>query len=262
MTPALAGQRVVITRPRSRARDWIEAFEAAGAKVIPLPVFELVPVDGADKVQALEVLSRYAGASGSWLAFTSVPAVEHLSALIQETGARTLQERFRIACIGDATRRALDRAGFDVHLQPARASGVALAEELIATSGPRPQVLHPTSDHGLTTLTDAVNAAGGVGERLVVYRLERDAHLDPGALVGADPDLLTFASPSAAIALLERTAGDTLRGLLELPALAVGDTTARTLEDLGFRHRASAASPRIEDVVAAAVRLVDGTPSS
>ena len=262
MTPALAGRRVVITRPRSRAHDWIEGFKAAGAEVIPLPVFELIPVDEAGQTKALEVLSRYAGASGSWLAFTSVPAVEHLSALIQETGARSLQERFRIACIGDATRRALLQAGFDVHLQPARASSAALAEELIATSGPRPQVLHPTSDHGLSTLADAVNAAGGVGSRVVVYGLERVADLDPDALVAADPDLLTFASPSAAIALVDKAAGDTLSGLLELPALAVGDTTAETLEDLGFRHRASAASPRIEDVVAAAVRLVDGTPGS
>ena len=105
MTPALAGRRVVITRPRSRARHWIEGFEAAGAEVIPLPVFELMAVDEAGQVQVLEVLSRYAGASGSWLAFTSVPAVEHLSALIQETGARSLQERFRIACIGRSNAR-------------------------------------------------------------------------------------------------------------------------------------------------------------
>lgn len=259
-TRPLAGMRVLVTRPRSRATSWVESFGAVGADVIPFPVFELVLPDADTCRVALGGLEEMAARGGAWVAFTSVPAVEHLLRILEDSGrAALLRERFRVACVGHATRVACEECGLAVTLEAPVATGADLARALLAVD-PRPAVLHPTSMQGLADIEDAVRAAGGIVARVIVcvpqVASEADSSRLAELIAGGRIDLLTFASPSAVEGLMSLASGETVVRLRALPALAVGPTTEDALRRAGFQRTKRAASPRVPDVVRSAVEFL------
>ena len=83
-------KRVLITRPESRAREWLDGFRSAGWSVVHFPVFALALPDAQEIQRTLHLVEETARRESPWLAFTSVSAVEHLCELLQSAGSEDL----------------------------------------------------------------------------------------------------------------------------------------------------------------------------
>ncbi len=117
---ALAGLRVLVTRPRRQSAGLVALIEKHGGTAIRFPVIEILPTRGSRA--ALASLDDYA-----LVIFVSPNAVEHGLALMDT--ARALESRALIAAVGESTAAALEQAGFDAVLRPAQGSS---SEALLA----------------------------------------------------------------------------------------------------------------------------------
>ena len=73
----------------------------------------------------------------------------------------------------------------------------------------------------------------------------------------AAPQVITFASPSSANALVSSTPEDLLAQVLAIPATAVGETTAEALREAGFQSITVAESTHTEALVIAVARACE-----
>lgn len=249
----LRGKRIVVTRPSQRAQAWLDAFEQAGAEVIACPVIELTAVAGTARDAAIATLTVAAQESGSWLAFTSVPAVEQSTALLDASGLLADVVRgCRIASVGPLSTEALTASGWRVDLEPDASNATALARQILVRE-PTPNVLHPTSNRGRVELCRTITAAGGQCTQVVVYENQPRTGLSDAERAGLSgaSDLLAFASPSAVEAYMALTAG---AASMTTPVLAVGETTAAAARGAGFVAVHVSSGPRPEQVTDAACR--------
>ena len=220
----LEGLRVLVTRPRERAEQWIVALQAANAEVLYLPVFDLAPLEAIEaRNDALQRVADVAVGGQPWLAFTSVPAVHHFVQLLgseegQARGTGELLDKFQFAAVGEATAEALRELGFELDLIASEPTAAALAKDLLDRVPLPFEVVHPTSDRGLGTLTDELRQKGVRVERLEIYR-QVPLAVDVDSLFRGDepPHVLTFASPSAVQQFLLRASEETSQPLVLAP---------------------------------------------
>jgi len=120
---ALAGLRVLVTRPRGQSAGLVALIEKCGGTAIRFPVIDILPVHepGAARL-ALASLDGF-----DRVIFVSPNAVEHGLALMD--GANGRQTRAALMAVGASTAAALTRAGFNAVLCP---DGSASSEALLA----------------------------------------------------------------------------------------------------------------------------------
>jgi uroporphyrinogen III methyltransferase/synthase len=102
---ALEGRRIVITRPRERARRLAERLRSLGAEPIVFPTVRIEPADPGPLDAAVRSLERY-----DWIVFTSANGVEAFwtRLVAAEKDARDLARR-KVAAIGPVTVQARAR---------------------------------------------------------------------------------------------------------------------------------------------------------
>ena len=123
----LAGVRVLVGRARHQASALSAGLKELGAEVIEIPFIEIrkprsyKPLD-----TALKAIAEY-----DWLIFTSVNGVEALSARMKHLriSAQKLKP-LRIAAIGPATRREIEKRGLRVAVVPQRYIAESVVESL------------------------------------------------------------------------------------------------------------------------------------
>lgn len=225
---ALAGRRVLVTRPRAQAEAFVAALEAAGAVAVLMPLIAIAPPD--DPAAAEGALDRLA--SYDWLVLTSA------------NGARTFGERWatrglafpatpRVAAIGPRTAAAARAAGLPVYAQPAEFRGAAVPEALGDLRGKR--VLLPRTDIGREETPAALAAAGAIVDDVVFYRTIA-AQPDPEALraLRAGVDILTFMSPSAVEAFVALLGADAVPLATRATVACIGPVTADAARAAGL----------------------------
>ncbi len=219
------------------AEDALTAqLRALGAEVLLAPAISFQPPhDLAPLDAALRELSS------TWLvAFASARAVERTVARMAELGLALWRlRRPLLAAVGPATAAGLARCLRPPDLMPETATGAALAALL--TSGAAGdlagrRVLLPRPEEARPELREALAAAGALVAAPVAYRTVPASReeLQPllVALRARALDAITFASPSAARALLEAFGPE--RGLLgALVVASIGPTTSAELRRLG-----------------------------
>jgi len=209
------------------------AAERIGAGVRELPSIIIGPPESWGPIDA-----AIRGLAGfDWVVFASGNGVERtlerMSALGVPRGA--LASR-RLAAVGPATAKRLEREVRAPDFVPAEAKGAALAAEL----GPRVsgrKVLLPRAADGRKELPDGLVAAGALLTAPDAYRTvsaPAEALRRLGRWISAgEVDAVAFASPSAVKAVTGALGAD--RALLEKVVLAaIGPTTAAALRDAGF----------------------------
>jgi len=225
---ALAGRRVLVTRPRAQAGPFVAALEAAGAVPVLLPLLTIAPPDDARPAEAaLDRLATYA-----WLVCTSA------------NGARAVGERWaargvpfpaavRVAVVGPRTAAAASAAGLPVHAQPGEFRGAALRAALGDVSGQR--VLLARTDIGREETPEALVRAGAIVDAVVFYRTIA-AVPDPGALgaVREGVDILTFMSPSAVEAFMTLLGDEAVSLATRATVACIGPVTADAARAAGL----------------------------
>jgi uroporphyrinogen-III synthase len=254
---SLSGRRIVITRPAGQsANDWRGRLETLGATVIELP---LIKVSKAVDLNTLaEVLQEFG--AYEWVVFTSVNGVkyffEEFIRVHEDIRALGL---VRIAAVGEATAAALKDLHLRVDLQPKKASGEELAQELIKReSMDSAKVLVVTGNKNREALVEILHEARAIVDMLPVYKTEENALADDpiaGDFRAKGADAILFASPSAAQSFFDQAAVLKLAAKARKPlAGSIGPTTTAAMKQLGVPVDFEAAEPSLDSLVAAMLK--------
>ncbi len=243
----LANRRILITRAPHQASELADSLRALGALPILIPTIEIGPPTSWDALdQTFRSLAAF-----DITAFTSANAVEAF-----ETRARTLAVAAiprRIAVVGPATARAVERIGLHADIMPETFTAESLAETLRPeASGKR--VLLVLAEDAPSILSDALGAAGATVTVAAAYknRIPAASREAIASLFGDRskyPDAVTFTSASTAsnLAALLETAN------LSLPSsvtrASIGPITSRALRSLGMAPHVEAAESTIAGLV-------------
>jgi uroporphyrinogen-III synthase len=256
--PPLSGRRIVVTRTREQASDLAARLAALGASVVELPVLRITRE--VSKETLAEVLLEFG--SYDWLVFTSANGVHHFFGeffrVFDDIRALGL---IRVACVGEATARAVADLHLKVEVRPGRATAEALAEEMVATDAmDSAKVLVITGNLNRETLVQRLVEARAIVDTLQVYKTESvDLSADPQAAeyrrLGADAVL--FASSSSAQCFADQRE-HLATGPGATPPLygSIGPQTSATLRRAGLAVDFEAATPGIDELVGALVKAL------
>lgn len=245
MTLPLEGRIVVVTRPAAQAAPFAALVAAAGGEALLLPTLEIVTVE-------LDAAARSALAPDrfDWTIFTSANAVEAALAQLPRPS------RTKVAAVGRATARALERHGIPVAAVPRTTSDSEGLLELDCFAGLHDQrVLILKGRGGRTLLREELARRGAEVVLGDVYERRRAA-ADPAAMAAlrhaCDTDRAVVAATSAEVlaALLELAPEGGCPRLRDALLLVPGERVAASARELGWRGRIVVA-PSAEDATMA-----------
>ncbi len=226
----LFGKRILVTRPREQAAEFVNLLEGLGAQPIEAPMISIAPP--ADWEQLDEACRRIG--DFDWIVFSSGHGVEAFieRLLVSPLDFRAINARF--CTVGPATAEKLTRLGLKVDLVPheSRAEGVVNA---LLEAGPvrGKRVLLPRADIGREVIGEELRKRGAEVTEVVAYRniavdLEREGGPDVyRMLLDKRIDVVTFTSPSAVRNFVELIGAEPAADLLKSTLVAsIGPVTA------------------------------------
>jgi uroporphyrinogen-III synthase len=253
-TKPLAGKRIIVSRAKDQAGALVSALRAQGATVTAIPFIEIRKPRSFNALdRALHEVIEY-----DWLILTSVNGVnalfERMEKLKLEVGWIA---HLRIAAIGPATRKAIEKHGLDVHVVPNEYVAESVVKALRKkTEGRRVLLVRAkVARDVIPTELGKTGAAVEVVEayETVVPKASRTKLLAALKSKSQRPDVITFTSSSTARNFLELV-GEKVAysGLLDGVELAsIGPVTTSTLKELGFTPRIKAKEYTIPGLVEA-----------
>ena len=242
----------MVTRTRDQASELAARLAALGAEVVELPVIRISRE--ISKQTLADVLLELGGYD--WIAFTSANGVHHFFGeffrIFDDIRSLGL---LRIACVGDATAKAVSELHLKVEILPKTATAEALAAEMIATgSMDSAKVLVVTGNLNRDVLVKKLEEARAMVDCLQVYKTEAvDLSDDPAAAefrrLGADAVL--FASSSSAQNFVDQ--GEVLDigadGRKPING-SIGPQTSETMRKVGLKVDFEAPTPGIDELIA------------
>ena len=175
--PALAGRRVVVTRPAAQSAHMSALIRAAGGEPLLFPALEIL--DAAHLQPAIALIERLD--SFDLAIFISANAVNKALDLVR--ARRDWPAGLRVATVGRGSERELQRYGFTGVIAPAErfdSEGLLELPELKQVAGKRVVIFR--GEGGRELLGDALSARGATVEYAECYRRGRpDA--DPAPLL-------------------------------------------------------------------------------
>lgn len=240
----LFGAHVLVPRAPGQAAGFVQALAELGATPVIMPVTRIAPPADGER----PAIDRALASSYDWTIFASANAVERFFVELRARGrdARALAG-CRLACVGQATARALAEHGLLADLVPERGDATGVADAVIAAAGAPMhglRVLVPRATDGRDEAVDALRRAGAAVDAISIYRTETTPVADGGLQHGLDClaqgaiDVLTFFAPSQVDALFEIAAAagiDLVAVARACRAIAaIGSTTRAALERRGL----------------------------
>jgi len=252
----LAGISVLVTRTLEQSAGLVEDLTSLGAEVIVIPAVSISPLPEPEGFSS--AIAR--ADSYDFLVFTSVNGVANTQRLLDREGVKP-QELPPALCVGEKTANTWEEAGGTVAAYPKQYTAEALLETLGDDLGGRSfLILRP--EVVKTHLGQAMRDLGASVEEIVIYRTvpsEAGAEALKELVLEGKPDTIFFASPSAIDGILtmagsskdiqspefrvkedsdsqnsEPGTPNSDRGILDIPAICIGPTTALAAEEAGF----------------------------
>ena len=230
----LAGRRLVVTRARAQAADFIGALEAFGADVLACPTIEIVaPESWAPLDAALDHLEDY-----DWVVLTSANGVASFFDRLRERhrDVRVLH-RARLAAVGSETAAAIAARGLLVDVVPDEFRAEAVAEAMRAAGVAGQRVLLPRAAQARAILPAMLRQFGAAVDEVASYRsvAPRGDLGELRALLAARAvDLITFTSSSTVTNFVARLGADAPTLLAGAAAACIGPITADTARAAGL----------------------------
>jgi uroporphyrinogen-III synthase len=246
----LAGIKVLVTRALEQSAGLVDNLMSKGAEVTVIPAVSISQVlepEGFDS--AMGRVGLYEN-----IVFTSVNGVAYTLELLSGKGMGPWDLPPAL-CVGEKTANAWEEVGGTVAAVPEQYTAEALlkilGEDLAGRSFliMRPELVK-------TELGQEMRRRGAEIEEIVIYRTvspeEGEQALDE-LMTGGGPDVVFFASPSAIEGIVimagagsqepgarrekqvaEPGTRNSDRGILHIPAICIGPTTAKAAEEAGF----------------------------
>jgi len=245
----LFGQCIVITRPAHQVSPMAERLTDLGAEVLELPALRIEPPENWEAVdRAIAELDRYA-----WVVFTSANGVSHFLDRLLSLGrdVRVLV-RVRIAAIGAATARELERYHLRADLTPDEARSESLVEAL-RSARPAGRFLLLRADRGREELPAGLRAAGMVFDEVTVYRNIEETQWDPAVvdrIAQGQVDWITLTSSGVVRSLVAHLPEHSRTHLGVRTKLAsISPITTQTVRELGLEVAVEAATASMDALV-------------
>ncbi|MFL6281028.1 MAG: uroporphyrinogen-III C-methyltransferase [Vicinamibacterales bacterium] len=253
----LSGRRIVVTRSREQATEFIDMLEERGAEAIPADAIRIVPPEDPTP---LDDACRQAG-SFNWIIFASANAVDYfMRGLLANGDVRDLHG-VRLCTVGPSTASRLQRYGIRVDLTPAEFRADALVDALKSSGSLTGQrILIPRANIARDRLAEELRDAGANVVDVVAYRTvpggsERSGEYDVyRLLLDRQIDAVTFASASAVRNFVTMIGEDQAADLLKSTVVAsIGPVTAEAAQQLGIQTTVMPRRYTIPDLVDALV---------
>jgi uroporphyrinogen-III synthase len=250
-----AGRRVLVTRAAHQAGKLSEGLRARGFEPVEVPVLEIQPPLSFDALDAaLRELESY-----DWLIVTSTNAVEALTArAVKLAVPLAALEKLEIAAIGEATAKAVRKAGFDVALVPEKYVAESLAESLMDRVRGK-KILLARAEVARDVIPDALRAAGGTVDVVDAYRnaIPEGAPEQLRRALEKGIDAATFTSSSSVTHLADAArATDVAFPFAGVKAVSIGPITSQTLRAAGWEPAAEAEPSDIPGLIEALARVL------
>lgn len=228
----LSGIKVGITGTPSFTGRLETVLKDYGAQVEKIAVMDVVSLADTTPVQnCLRQLSSY-----TWIAFTSANGVRiFLKALLDSGRDYRSLGHVKLAAVGKGTDRELRVHGLRADYIPQQYCTESLAHGLAGQLKPEDKILIPRAVRGSEDLTRILSQAGISYEDVPLYDV-KSLGLEGRDLAETIKglDYLTFASGSGVESFLENLAEEDREVLKETTLTAIGDVTAKVLEQAGF----------------------------
>jgi uroporphyrinogen III methyltransferase / synthase len=245
---ALAGRRIVVTRPREDGR-FRRLLEQEGAQVIELPTIRIAPAaDYGPLDAALRRLHTY-----TWVVFTSrngVAAVMDRLAAIGSSPAALA--RAKLAVIGPGTAEALGAHGLRAEVAPGEFRAEALLAALASHDVRDARILLPRAAAAREVLPEGLRGLGAAVDVVAAYETELETGHAPDALAAVRTgavDAITFTSSSTVRHFVRLAGRDGLRALDGVLIACIGPVTAETARGCGLHVGAVAATYTLDGLV-------------
>ncbi len=233
----LFGRRIVVTRAREQASEFLEDLTRLGAECIEFPTIEVIPPASWDPLdRAIDRLENY-----QWVVFTSVNGVKYFLKRLQDTG-RDIRDLkgLKIGAIGPKTAEVWHRLGIKPDLVPDEYRAEAIVECFRKLGAEGMRFLLPRAAQAREVLPEGLREMGAAVDVVQVYRTTTPDYdtdriknlLDQGAI-----DMVTFTSSSTVTNFVDMFEGDQqrLKGWMDSVVVAcIGPITAKTAEEKGF----------------------------
>lgn len=233
--PALAGLRVLNTRPAEQAGPLSEKLRRMGAEVVELPAIALAPL-------AFDAVNL---GSFDWIVFTSANAVRHFW-----RGGAADRAGARVCAIGPGTAAAIESLGVAVDLVAEQHQAEGVAEALGREDLRGKSVLLPSALATRDVLPRELEALGARVTTVPVYQNLVPEGLAEAAKAlfaeGVKPHWVVFTSPSTVKNLLAAVGGPALE---DVRVAVIGPVTAEAARRHGLEV-AVEASPATTEALA------------
>ncbi len=222
---SLAGQKILITRPRQQSDHLAELIEQAGGKPILFPVIAINPLLPSDWQQPAFKLDH-----ANWLIFVSRNAVHSFM-----SGWQTeLPKHLKFAAVGGGTAQAMRESGLKVDCQPEISSGsegLLMMPEMQDVAGCKIIIIRGVG--GREHLADTLASRGASISYMEVYR--RDVAVQDKVSIeramAADKLICTSV---AGIDNVCQILSDGMTNLLNKPLVVVSNRIKAHAESKGF----------------------------
>jgi uroporphyrinogen III methyltransferase/synthase len=252
----LFGKRIVVTRAREQASDFLACLSELGAECVEFPTIEVIPPSSWKELdRAIGNLESY-----QWLVFTSVNGVKYFFERLEDSGqdVRNLKG-IRIAAIGPKTADAIHGKGVKPDLVPEeyRAEAVVEAFRKHRVAGSR--ILLPRAAEAREVLPQELEKMGATVEVVEAYRTvkpEGDRDEIRAMLGKGDIHMVTFTSSSTVNNFMEMFEGESdqlLKWMEKVTVACIGPVTAKTAEERGLSVRITPSDYTIEALAKAIV---------
>lgn len=231
---ALSGRRVIVTRARHQAGEFVAILEARGARAVTIPTIEIAPPENWAAVDdAIAKLETY-----DWIIVTSVNGAEAFFGRLKErAGSTSPASSCRICTVGPKTKGAVEKEGLPVAFMPQRHVAEAVVEEAPPGAWEGKRVLFARAAEGRDVIPSELKKRGAAVDLVAVYRNVRpdssrrafEQALEEGA------DAITFSSGSTVKNFAGLFPDGEARRILQGVAVAcIGPVTADETKKLGI----------------------------
>ena len=233
---ALENRTILITRQREQSLEFIAEIEWWGGKAVLLPMINIQDPDSWEELdRALQNIKKYDA-----LIFTSTNAVERFfqRCLLKSVESVSLR-RCAVYAVVEKTKQVVEERGLDVKAVPATYSSAGLAEYFEGFNIQGKRFLYPRGDLGKTDLIKSLVRQGAIVDPIVIYKNtgpdEIDAEFSYRRLLRGEIDVVSFASPSAAVNFVKLFSLEKIASIDKKTKFAVvGSTTADAVRKVGM----------------------------
>jgi uroporphyrinogen-III synthase len=227
---ALAGLKIVVTRPRDQAVKLAQRIELAGGIPLLFPLLDIAPVQDTRVLhEQIAHLPRF-----DLAIFISPNAVHYGMAAIRAVGG--IPKALKIATVGQGSARALHESGITNVIVPAErfdSEGLLALPELQDVSGW--SVIIFRGDGGRELLGNILRERGATVEYAACYQRSKPQQ-DIDVLVRAVPDAITVSSSEAQGYLWQLLDGGAQAALLDKPLFVQHERIAELARQQGWHQ--------------------------